>query len=145
MSNIFRLYPTDLYYDTLGHIKDFLSSGKLNCCFYCYFYCCCRQSTQLGSKHKSRPTCCGLWFQYHFLFPRSFQGCSPRPHACYPRAEGHAVVQFSKPASWFRKGVPHMYSSAVSFRLHTQIWVIFFSASCLSMIFPTFCFPGPFH
>lgn len=29
MSNTFRLYPRDLYYDILGHVKDSWSSGYL--------------------------------------------------------------------------------------------------------------------
>lgn len=114
MSNIFRLYPRDLYYDTLGHVKDFWSSGKLICCrFVAIFCCCCRQPTLLGSKHKSWPTFYGLWFQYHFPFPRSFQCHSVYPHMCHQRAVVYTVVKFSKPLLWFHKGVPHMLSSGV--------------------------------
>lgn len=85
-------------------------------------------TTLLGSKHKSQPTFNGLWFQYDFQFPKSFQCYSVYCYIliCHLRTVVYAIVQFSRPLLCFHKNIPHMLSLGISFRLHTQIEVIFF-------------------
>lgn len=87
---------------------------------------------------------CGLWIQFQFSFPNLC--CVVQVLGVLTWVVVRAIVRFLEPSLCCLRSVPHVCSSTLSSRLHTQIWRIFLQLPLLisfACYLPGAPFPGP--